>query len=80
MFACFIQHEDEIDDIDEENLGDPVQVSFYAKDIFNYYKEREVSRGFVNKLCILDGPWRLAVLQAVQEGCSCVMLASVICI
>ena len=43
MFACFIQHEDEIDDIDEENLGDPVQVSFYAKDIFNYYKEREVS-------------------------------------
>ncbi|XP_041358815.1 G2/mitotic-specific cyclin-B3-like [Gigantopelta aegis] len=34
--------EDEIDDIDVENLGDPVQVSFYAKDIFNYYKEREV--------------------------------------
>lgn len=33
----------EIDNVDTENLGDPFQVALYALDIFNYYKEREVS-------------------------------------
>ncbi|KAK3598564.1 hypothetical protein CHS0354_009755 [Potamilus streckersoni] len=30
------------DDVDKENLGDPVQVAVYAFDIFQYYKEREL--------------------------------------
>ncbi|XP_046577489.1 LOW QUALITY PROTEIN: G2/mitotic-specific cyclin-B3-like [Haliotis rubra] len=34
--------EEQIDDIDKENLGDPAQAAVYAKDIFEYYKEREV--------------------------------------
>ncbi|KAH3809802.1 G2/mitotic-specific cyclin-B3-like [Dreissena polymorpha] len=31
----------DVDDVDTENLGDPVQVALYAFDIFKYYKERE---------------------------------------
>ncbi|XP_046326729.2 G2/mitotic-specific cyclin-B3-like [Haliotis rufescens] len=34
--------EEQIDDIDKENLGDPAQAAVYAKDIFEYYKEREL--------------------------------------
>lgn len=32
----------DIDDVDKENMQDPVQVALYAWDIFKYYKEREV--------------------------------------
>jgi hypothetical protein len=32
-----------VDDFDKETLNDPLQVSLYAMDIFNYLKEREVS-------------------------------------
>ena len=40
-----------VDNVDEENLPDPVQVAFYAKGIFEYYKEREVMN--LNKVIIL---------------------------
>lgn len=33
-------------DFDFENWNDPLQVSHYAMDIFNYLKNREVSCGF----------------------------------
>lgn len=32
-----------VDNVDKENNGDPVQVPQYARDIFTYYKERELS-------------------------------------
>lgn len=32
----------DIDDVDKENMHDPVQVALYAWDIFQYYKDREV--------------------------------------
>lgn len=31
----------DVDDVDKENMQDPVQVALYAWDIFKYYKERE---------------------------------------
>ena len=30
------------DDVDVDDLGDPLQVALYASDIFRYYREREV--------------------------------------
>lgn len=32
----------DVDNVDEENMKDPVQVALYAWDIFKYYKEREL--------------------------------------
>ncbi|XP_053403016.1 G2/mitotic-specific cyclin-B3-like [Mercenaria mercenaria] len=32
----------DIDDVDKENMQDPVQVALYAWDIFKYYKDREL--------------------------------------
>ena len=31
-----------VDNVDKENLSDPAQVANYVKDVFDYYKEREV--------------------------------------
>ncbi|ESO83758.1 hypothetical protein LOTGIDRAFT_222373 [Lottia gigantea] len=39
--VCLFQVPDDVDDIDKENLTDPVQCGNYAKDIFRYYMERE---------------------------------------
>lgn len=39
---CVLFPQAGVDDVDKENLSDPVQVSMYAFDIFQYYKEREV--------------------------------------
>jgi hypothetical protein len=41
MIFCEFLFKD-IDDVDKENMQDPVQVALYAWDIFKYYKEREV--------------------------------------
>lgn len=36
-----------LEDIDKEQLGDPYANAQYAKDIFDYMREREVGEAFV---------------------------------
>jgi len=37
-----VQAPEGVDDVDKENMNDPIQAAMYAFNIFQYYKEREV--------------------------------------
>ena len=42
VFNCCVMFQN-VDDVDKENISDPVQVPLYAREIFQYYKDREVN-------------------------------------
>lgn len=44
-----------LEDIDKEQLGDPYANAQYAKDIFDYMREREVGDACLGGLCGVPG-------------------------
>lgn len=54
-----------LEDIDKEQLGDPYANAQYAKDIFDYMREREVGEAFVGCsggfFFCLFGVWGMSV-------------------